>query len=228
MKDSSYIYKYKRCAEYSATRCAVIAVSVAVATVMLSVPAYAQEQHGTARFDFAPNYFRREQANAPLPGAKNAGAGANGSVPKGGASVLGLNPKLFEKPHVVATTVSAVPSFTTPAPITPPPNMPPESNFGKPASAPSPSVAQAKAGHFGKLAPGAKPSSLNSDRNVHGRLLHHPMHYKVPASGLAATPGALASYGKGFGYTPGPMAQPAAPEAGVSATKDVYGKLLRK
>ena len=89
-------------------------------------------------------------------------------------------------------------------------------------------MAQAKAGHFGKPAPAAKPSSLNSDKNVHGKLLHHPMHYKVPARGLAATPKALDSYGKGFGYTPGPMVQPATPEAGVSATKDVYGKLLRK
>jgi hypothetical protein len=200
----------------------IMTVSFALATI----PAFAQTPERTvnARFDFAPNYFRKEQSNPPLPGALNKGVGRNGNVPKGGSAVLGLNSKLLEKPTVVQTTVAAIPSFTAPMPPANT-NTPPAASFGKPKSSESPAVAQAKAGRFGKPAPAAKPS-LNSDKQVSGKLLHHPMHYRVPVRGMLASPKSLDSYGNGFGYSPGPMVQPTAP--GNSVSKDVYGKLLRK
>jgi hypothetical protein len=204
-------------------------ISFGIGLVVTAIPVCAQAapaptHAGGARFEFAPNYFKHEENNAPLPAAANKGTGGNGSVPKGGSSVLGISPKMLEKPTVVQTTVAATPSFTQPAPATPPVNTPAASNFGKPAAA-TPAVAQAKAGNFGKPV-SAKPSSLNSDKEVSGKLLHHPMHYKVPAKGLAATPKALDSYGNGMGYAPGPIVQPTTP--GASTTQDVYGKLLRK
>jgi hypothetical protein len=214
------------------SRFILIVATVAGTSLMAMVnPACAQQQQaeqarsGAARFDFAPNYFKREQTNAPLPEAANKGAGHNGSVPKGGSSVLGINSKLLEKPTVVQTTVAATPSFTQPTPATPP-TMPPASSFGKPVS---PAVAHANAGNFGKPGATAKPSSLNSDKQVSGKLLHRPMHYRVPVHGMSASPKSLDSYGNGFGYSPGPMVQSSTPAApGNSSTQDVYGKLLRK
>ncbi|HEY9683510.1 MAG TPA: hypothetical protein V6C86_18170 [Oculatellaceae cyanobacterium] len=207
----------------------IISVAAAVAA---SAPAQAQEaepRRPSARWDFAPNVWKKE--TIPMPRGYNAAPQAavrSGAVPS--KNVLGLDPTYLAKapapmpaPLVRNTqAVSAVPIKS---------NAPFEAfkaAFGKPISAsPTPMIASAPQS-LPAIPATAAPSS---SRAVSGHIRPRPVsHAATGVSGRLMTPQhrpapvpAVANYGS-LGFTPGPMV-PSSGSSGSGATTSVRATL---
>jgi hypothetical protein len=210
----------------------IISVAAAVAA---SAPAQAQEaeqRRPSARWDFAPNVWKKETIpmprgyNAPAPAAVRAGA-----VPS--RNVLGLDPTYLAKapapmpaPLVRNTTsVAAVPIK---------PSSPLEAfqkAFGKPISAaPTPMIASAPQ----SLPPIPVAASPSAGRSVSARPIHRtPIRSSNGLTGKLLTPQhrpapvpAVANYGS-LGFTSGPMV-PTTGSTGSGASTSVSAKLYRR
>jgi hypothetical protein len=218
---------------------------VASASTSLN-PALAREAKG-ARFDFAPNIYKLEDARVPQESysatSKPVHPAMEGKVPHG-PSFLGVDPQFLTKPVIspapvtrtqVAMRPSTAPtSLTSPfkpgfgAPSAPPPQSPQSAqpkmlpSFGSPSTLPHTSANQSVAG---KLVP-HKSSPVLASRSLNGKLLN-----RKHASGQSANP-ALAlkpieSYGKGVGYVPGAYL-PVNSGSRVVANSSLYGRILTK
>lgn len=215
-----------------------------LATIALAVTsvqsASAQETRG-ARFNYAPNRWKSETAPLPKGYGEYAAPAHNvraGAVPS--SNMLGLDPAMLERPappppiqQVAArpATTSVTPSWSVPKT-----NASFNPAFGRPQSvvaqsmpaampAPGPALAKPQAAPV-KPAVAApihvarhRPASVHT--GVSGRLMRPHMPTVSPAS---ATP-AVASYGKNFGYTPGPYMPTS---SGAVGSGEVRGRLLTK
>jgi hypothetical protein len=186
-----------------------------------------------ARFEFAKNVWRNEQARMP----KDYDAPhlvKQGSVPS--SSMLGLDPGMLNSrpqplPQVAARP--AVPSVSAKAFV---PNTNFNSNFGQP-------IAPLNAGapmQMAALPPASVPqmAAPNAARTAapvhHSRgVSHHPHSTSTAVSGKLKTPihptGASAtpaSYGNGFGYVPGEHL-PAVSGSGTSSSANVHGRIIK-
>lgn len=220
------------------------AILSTVAIIAASSTVQSAEAQG-ARFKYAPNVFKMEEARIPAgygQPAPSQHSVTHGSMPKA-SSVLGIDPTMLaRRPQQVArgprvapiaqTQLSGIPSFTTAVPMLNP--FAPVANkgqFGQPLSsspvvaslppqASKPQVAQQKS-----FAPASTNSSLSgkinprrSSNNVSGRRLQ-------PARGLAAKPGSpIQSYGNNF-YQAGSTVPSG---SGISSESRVHGVVLFK
>lgn len=188
----------------------------------------AQEgQRPGARFQFAPQVYRMEQPRMPKGyGAAPAPSVAAGSVPS--SSMLGLDPSVLQRPqpqvaarpaanHVAGQAfipkavpqVAFNPAFGSAAPIQPPMQSPAMAAPAQPmARAAAPKAAARPAGH--------RP--IRTTSAVSGKI-RKPVHHSTPAM--------VASYGPGFGYTPGGHL-PSQSGGSVSARTSVSGQVLRQ
>lgn len=175
-------------------------------------PALAERGH-SARFDFAPNYYKLEATD--MPKDRNAShpvrSQLEGKVPSG-SGFLGVDPELLARPIAPITSTSI--AMRAPAvPMT----SSFKAAFGNPAQQVSPAKPIA-----GKLPPVKEPIA---SKQVSGKLLSHKRatgQSVKPALALAKPP---ESYGKNFGYIPG-LYLPTKSSSGWSARADVSGKLL--
>ncbi len=206
----------------------IISVAAAVAA---SAPAQAQEaepRRPSARWDFAPNVWKKE--TIPMPRGYNAPAQAavrSGAVP--GKSMLGLDPGYLAKapapmpaPLVRNTqAVAAVPIRS---------NAPLEAfkaAFGKPISAaPTPMIASAPQ----SLPPIPAAAAPSASRQVSARPIHRTLSRSTNGTAKLLTPQhrpapvpAVANYGS-LGFTPGPMV-PSSGSSGSGATTSVRATL---
>jgi hypothetical protein len=187
----------------------------------------AQEgQRPGARFQFAPQVYRMEQPRMPKGyGAAPAPSVAAGSVPS--SSMLGLDPSVLQRPqpqvaarpaanHVAGQAfipkavpqVAFNPAFGSAAPIQPPMQSPAMAAPAQPmARAAAPKAAARPAGRRSHVKTG-----------VSGKL-KTPIRHSTPAM--------VASYGPGFGYTPGGHL-PSQSGGSVSARTSVSGQVLRQ
>ncbi len=210
-------------------------IAVAAAVAASSAPAQAQEERRppSARWEFAPNTWRKETIN--MPRGYNAPAPAavavrSGAVP--GKSMLGLDPTYLAKapapmpaPLVrVNQAVSAVPLAKSNSPF-----EAFKAAFGKPIQVAPPMVAALPQGMSANPAstfpsagrqvsahriPSRRPS-VNT--GVAGRLL-------TPQHRAAAAP-AIANYGS-LGFTPG--AYTPAAGSGTNTSAVVNGRIIRR
>lgn len=199
------------------------AILSTIAIIAASSTVQSAEAQG-ARFKYAPNVFKMEEARIPAgygqPAPSNHSV-THGSMPSG-RSILGIDPTMLaHKPPVARgprvapiaqTQLSGIPSFTSVVPMLNP--FAPVANrgqFGQPLSSspvvaslpPQASKPQGQAVQQKSFAPASTNSSLNgkinprrSSNNVSARRIQ-------PARGLAAKPGSpIQSYGSNF-YQPG-------------------------
>lgn len=212
----------------------IISVAAAVAA---SSPAQAQEageqRRPSARWDFAPNVWKKE--TIPMPRGYNAPAPAavaavrSGSVP--GKSMLGLDPTYLAKapaplsaPLVrVNQAVSAVPIAKSNSPL-----EAFKAAFGKPISVAPTMVAAAP------QALSATPASTlpSAGRSVSARPLHRPLSRSTAGTAKLLTPQhraaaapAIANYGS-LGFTPGAYTPSAG--SGMSTNTAVNGRIIRR
>jgi len=195
--------------------------------IFLSVIALAEEGGGNARWKFAPNVYKLEQATGPRqhafsePPMQQVRRGATPSA----SNMLGFNPAQLKKPVVVAA-----------APVQPQQNVmsqlgvPNFNNlFGKPTGNATTASANtlpltAQRPTAGAIAP-SRPAVVrapirhiaSSNSNVAGHL-RHPAH---PHSRMASA-GPIQSYGQGVGYVPGSTA-PGVSGGGVRTDATVMG-----
>lgn len=192
-------------------------------SLMSSLPSKAEP--GSARFSFAPNVWKQEQARLPQP-EHNV---RDGSVPVG-SKFLGLDPQMLAKPKL--PQVAARPAFTQVTPQMLPPKGQFDSAFGTPEALPTqtkkaevPQVAQAQT-----LTPVQTKanSPRRASRGGHAKTaVHAQLMNKPKANGLAAQPAEqIASYDKNFGYVPGSVL-PSSVSDGLSRRTEVQGKILR-
>ncbi len=214
----------------------IISVAAAVAA---SSPAQAQEaeqRRPSARWDFAPNVWKKE--TLPMPRGYNAPAPVavrSGAVP--GKSMLGLDPSYLAKappaPAPMPAPLVRVNQAVSAVPIAVKPASPLEAfqkAFGKPVSAAPVMVAAAPQGMSATPA-AVGPStrsvaarripSRSANSNLNGRLLTPQRH-----TGLAARPAApIASYGSSF-FSPVPF-NPASAGSGSSTSATVSGRIYK-
>lgn len=212
----------------------IISVAAAVAA---SSPAQAQEaeqRRPSARWDFAPNVWKKE--TLPMPRGYNAPAPVavrSGAVPK--SSVLGLDPGYLAKtppaPAPMPAPLVRVNQAVSAVPIAVRPASPLEAfqkAFGKPVSAAPVMVAAAPQGMS------AMPTSTlpSANRSVAGHIrprsattgLHGVLKTPQHRPGLAARPAApIASYGSNF-FSPVPF-NPASAGSGSSTSATVSGRI---
>lgn len=227
--------------------------TITLLSAALSCPQPAAAEGRGARFDFAPNVWKQE-ANRPV--AKSAApepihSVKNGSVPQG-SNFLGLDPQMLKPaPKPVAPQpqmqVAASPSFAQATPQMAVPKVSFNSAFGKPAGQigtpgrltpvvasapvaqpPLPQVATARSLQAAKPAArvAGKRSGTQASRTVSGKL-RRPQAPKAPAGMVARAGKGVDSYGKNFGYVPGPYL-PAVAGDGLTAQADVHGRLIRR
>jgi hypothetical protein len=163
----------------------------------------------------------------------------NGSVPRS-TNFLGVDPQMLSKPKpepvavapVTQTHVVVRPTYTQAVPL----NNPFKESFGKPVglSAPIaalPPVAAPKSlpNSSAEKAVSAKLKHANNNiaasKNVNGRLLHAKHAVGRSAEQLALKN--IDSYGKNFGYVPGPYL-PTKVGSGLSTRTAVQGTILRR
>lgn len=215
-------------------------ITLAIAIALICVQAAsAQENRRGARFSYAPNVWKTEQAIIP----KGAGADVpvnvrSGAVPSG--NMLGLDPNVLTKPmpapvyqqqqvsarpmanRVTPRMVPKVafnPAFGNPnrlAPLAQQAAMPTTGN-PLPMSAPAASAPR----HIASAPPRRHYGGGHARARLAGRLL--PPAKVAPAQ---ATP-QVASYGNNFGYVPG-NALPSSSSAGLGANANVHGRIIRK
>ncbi len=222
------------------------AILSTIAIIAASSTVQSAEAQG-ARFKYAPNVFKMEEARMPAgygQPAPSQHSVSHGSMPKG-SSLLGIDPTMLaRRPQQIARgprvapiaqqNVNSTLGFANPVPMLNPfAQVANKGQFGQPlgsspvvASLPPqarPQVAQAK-----PLAPASAGSNLSgrinprrSSNNVSGRRL-------PTARGLAAKPGSpIQSYGNNNFYQSGPTA-PTGSSVTTSATGSVYGRVLYK
>lgn len=218
----------------SITHITLIALTACAATL----PVSAQEGGRGARFNFAPNVYKVESSRVPTDyNSQPVHSVRDGAVPKG--NLLGLDPQILAKPApqpAAQPVVAARPAATT---VTPQWSVPKTSfnpAFGKPgdlthqplASLPAPVPQQAVAGPLIPVKPAATTHAPVARHHVNtavnGRLMRQP-HTAAPAAALASP--AVASYGKNFGYVPGPFL-PNEATGGMSAQAEVRGRVIHK
>lgn len=183
--------------------------ALALSAILLSVnPANAQGK--SARFDFAPQYYKLEEPKVPT----MTHSVQHGSVPKG-SNYLGIDPSML--PKKAQEQVAARPAFTT---VTPKIEF--NSAFGQPAIPPAevkPMMAQAK----------SKPLTARpviAHRGHHTTSVNAKLMKKKAPSALDATPAQLASYDKNVGYAPGTYL-PTTASDGYQRNANVHGKILK-
>lgn len=202
-------------------------LAIATTGTLSAQDAAAQEGGGQrppgARFAFAPNVYRMEQPRMPKGyGAAPAPSVAAGSVPS--SNMLGLDPSVLQRPqqHVAARPaasnvagqafipkavpqVAFNPAFGSAAPIQP---------MQSPAMAMAQPMARAAAP---AKAPVARSAGRRRTTNVSGKL-KTPIRHSTPAM--------VASYGPGFGYTPGGH-MPSQSGGNMSTRTSVSGQVLK-
>lgn len=191
-------------------------LSAIAVTAFVITPAKAADA-GTARFNFAPHYWKQEEAKVPAV-EHNV---QQGSVPVS-SKFLGLDPKMLAKPQVVVPTVAAKPVFTQVTPQMLPLRF--NAAFGKPAE---PTVASAPAqAHQVKLP--QHGSHAIAHRGIHAsEQVAAKLVKRAQDKAMVANAGnRVESYGKNFGYVPGTYV-PTSTGEGMSTQADVHGKLLR-
>lgn len=205
-------------------------LAIASTGTLSAQDAAAQEGGGQrppgARFAFAPNVYRMEQPRVPKGyGAAPAPSVAAGSVPS--SNMLGLDPSVLQRPqqHVAARPaasnvagqafipkavpqVAFNPAFGSAAPI-------------QPLQSPAMAMAQ-------PMARAAAPAKASAARPAGRRP-----HIETGVSGTLktpirhSTPAMVASYGPGFGYTPGGH-MPSQSGGNMSTRTSVSGQVLRQ
>ncbi len=203
-------------------------LAIASTGTLSAQDAAAQEGGGQrppgARFAFAPNVYRMEQPRVPKGyGAASAPSVAAGSVPS--SNMLGLDPSVLQRPaqqHVAARPaasnvagqafipkavpqVAFNPAFGSAAPIQP---------MQSPAMAMAQPMARAAAP---AKASAARPAGRRHSSSVSGKL-KTPIRRSAPAM--------VASYGPGFGYTPGGH-MPSQSGGNMSTRTSVSGTVLK-
>jgi hypothetical protein len=182
-------------------------------------PASAQQQGHSARFNFAPNYYRLEQANVPTVSYHPTPHSVrNGHVPSS-KSILGLDPALLPSVPHIQTQTQATLTQATPTHY--------KESFGAPANAPVMAALPATALNLPKsndkaLSVNKAVSAHLMNKKVAGRLIKK---HVAGNSGQALALGQAASYGKNFGYESGPT-NPSAYGNGYSVDTAVSGRLL--
>lgn len=195
--------------------------SVTIATGISLQPASAQNRGG-ARFNFAPNYYRIEQANLPVVSSHPVSHSVkNGHVPSS-KSILGIDPgSLPVAPRTQTQTQAQLTQAT--------PTTHYKESFGAPANAPTIAALPATALNL----PKAADKALSVNKAVSAHLMNKKVSGKVLKkhvagnSGKALALGPAASYGKGFGFEAGPT-MPSAYGDGTSVNTAVSGRLLHK
>ncbi len=226
-----------------------IATLALISTFAVGMTAIQAEAKGSgARFDFAPNIYRHEEANIPRRPQviEPMHSVRSGAVPHG-MSHLGIDPAMLAKKApvvapIVQQSVAASPSFArvVPTMAAPKPNF--NQQFGKPLSLNPPVIAHApmvpppvgqmaapKALAAAKPVAAHKPTiarATRSTKDVHGTIRARKA---APAgNGMLATAGkGVESYGKDFGYVPGAYLPSASTGSGFTSA-DVHGTLLHR
>lgn len=211
-------------------------------TVALTVgvqAANAQPAERQARFKFAPNIYRTEEARMPVDNTPEPFHNVrNGAVPRS-TNFLGVDPSMTAPrpaPPPPVQTVAARPVTTTATPQMFVPKTSFNPAFGKPthiaqlpAPVPQQAVAQpmtmpvrpAAANHAPAAVRRAPVAKRHYNSQVAGRLLT-----PVRTAPVNATP-EVASYGKNVGYIPGPIL-PSTNIGNINAQSEVRGKIIRK
>ncbi len=197
-----------------------------------------------ARFDFAPNKWRAAEFPKANQGFDQMPHSVeNGSMPQG-SNFLGVDPQMLARPKLVSTpAVAQTHAVVRPNPI--PLNNPFNSSFGHPVGLNAPIASLPNMAAPKNLENAAVPNSLpkssaekavsaklmhanknpNVSKNVNGRLLHAKHAVGRSAEQLALKP--VESYGKNFGYVPGPYL-PTTVGSGASTRTAVQGRILRR
>ena len=199
-------------------------LAIATTGTLSAQDAAAQEGGGQrppgARFAFAPNVYRMEQPRLPkgygAPAAQSSVAA--GSVPS--SNMLGLDPSVLQRPQ---QQVAARPAATNVAGQAFIPKATPQVAFNPAFGSAFPvqplqSPAMAAAHPMARAAaPVRKAGKSRINTGVSGKI-RKPTHHSAPAM--------VASYGPGFGYTPGGH-MPSQSGGGMSARTSVSGQVLR-
>lgn len=211
----------------------------------------AAAEGGNARFRFAANVWRQEgvaprshRAVEPVHSVRN------GAVPTG-KSFLGLDANMLQKPQPVPQVVpqmqvAAQPSFTQAVPQLAVPKTNFNHAFGKPQSLNQPLVAHAPAPLTAPVGQMAQPQAIRPapaapakkpvvaskapsrvTKDVSGRIASRPKKSQPASNGMLANAKGIDSYGKNFGYVPGPFL-PAQSGGGSYTTTDVHGTLIHR
>lgn len=215
-------------------------LSLLLASCVFIAPVRAEG--GSARFNFAPNVWGAEsvprhqrRAVDPVHTVRS------GSVPSG-SSFLGLDRDMLQKPvppPMPQVQVAATPSFTRVTPQAAIPRGEFSSQFGKPGSLDTPTIAHvpqapsnlpqmAKAKVLSAKPGAAKKSKWhNSTQDVYGTIakVAPPKGNSGKAGILAQAGNGVDSYGKNFGYVPGPYL-PSPSADGLRTSTTVYGQLI--
>lgn len=213
-------------------------IAIAILAVLMCVQAAsAQEGKRGARFSYAPNVWKTEQATVPRSWQADAPVNVRqGAVPSSGNSLLGLDPNLLRKPEpapiyrpqqsVAARPISQQvtphmvpkvayqPQFGTPNHIAPLAQQAARPTMASALPA-TPAVARAMPSHV-RHGGGRRHVTTG----LSGRL--RPPRRVAPET---ATP-QVASYGNNVGYIPG-NTLPASSTAGLGARTAVKGRLMR-
>jgi hypothetical protein len=197
---------------------ALASLSIAVG---LSIQPASAQQRSSARFNFAPNYYRLEQASVPVVSYHPVSHSVrNGHVPNS-KSILGIDPGSLPIAPQVQTQTQATLTQATPTHY--------KESFGAPANAPVMAALPATALNL----PKAGDKALSVNKAVSAKLMNKKVAGKVLKkhvagnSGQALALGPAASYGKNFGYEAGPTT-PTAYGNGMSVNTAVSGRLLHK
>ncbi len=211
---------------------------VTLAACACTLPVSAQESARGARFNFAPNVWKSESTRLPKDNyVEPVHSVRAGSVPKG--NILGLDPEILAKPAPQPAAVPIVAARPVATTVTPQWSQPKTSfnpAFGKPgdlthqpiASLPAPAPQQAMARPLMPVKPAATTHAPVAKHHINtainGRLIKQP-RTAAPAPALASP--AVASYGKNFGYVPGPFL-PNEATGSMSAQAEVRGRVIHK
>jgi hypothetical protein len=221
----------------------IISVAAAVAAAQPAVQAQEEKRTPSARWDYAPNVWKKETMQLPRNHGYESGPAVNvrsGSVPR--SNMLGIDPNYLAKAPApmaaplihVSHAVSAVPIV----PIAAKPKNPLEAfqhAFGHPISATPPMVASLPQGLPALpgqplAAPTSKTVSArhlpirSHSANLNGKLLTPQHRYGQSAGSPAALP--IASYPTGVGFTPGAFSPRAG--SGTSTNAVVNGRIIRR
>lgn len=191
----------------------IFAISALALSAMLVTVNPANAQRKSARFDFAPQYYKLEESKVPQMNHSV----QNGSVPQG-AKFLGLDPSQLAKPKS-QEQVAARPMFSPVAA----PKIQFNSAFGQPAI-PAAEVKPVTAKALCKPRT-AQARPLVARHGHHATSVNGKLLKRKAPSALDA-PAQLASYDKNVGYAPGTYL-PTTASDGYQRQADVHGKVLK-
>ena len=188
------------------------ALALSAMSLIAVNPANAQGK-SSARFNFAPNYYKMEEPKVP----EMTHAVKHGSMPQG-SKFLGLDPSMLEKPKS-REQVAVRPATTT---VTPKIEF--NSAFGQPAI-PAAEVKPMVAKALCKPRT-AQARPLVAHHGHHATSVNAKLMKRKAPSALDATPSQIASYDKNVGYAPGTYLPTTAGD-GYQRQADVHGRLLK-